>query len=180
MQIKIKYQVILFTSVLSMFTGCTTLGPHSGSVASRSAKLSSGLQKAYRVSPDQAQRLSPMIIQNADQYTIPPLLIAAMIKQESGYNSYAVSPTGAVGLTQIIPSYWQQTCGGNLMDEATNIQCNAKILNNYHQQAGSWFKAVAYYNVGPTGYKSSFWTRHKAKKYARAVMRNKKALAKEL
>ncbi|MFT4022113.1 MAG: lytic transglycosylase domain-containing protein, partial [Acinetobacter sp.] len=122
-------------------------------------------------------RLSPMIIQNADQYQIPPLIIAAMIRQESGYNSTAISPTGAIGLTQIIPSYWRQTCGADLLDEYTNIQCNARILNQYHQSAGSWFKTVAYYNVGPTGYKSSFWTRHKAKKYARAVMRSKKALA---
>ncbi len=31
-----------------------------------------------------------------------------------------------------------------------------------------------------TGYKSSFWTRHKAKKYARSVKRFEKSLKKEL
>ena len=44
-----------------------------------------------------------------------PLLLAAVIRQESSYNSNARSPTGAVGLTQIIPSYWQQTCAGIYM-----------------------------------------------------------------
>lgn len=92
-----------------------------------------------------------------------PSLLAAVIRQESSYNSNARSPTGAVGLTQIIPSYWQQTCVGNLYDETTNIQCGAYILNHYYQSADSWFKATAYYNVGPTGYERSFWTRHKAK-----------------
>ncbi|MHA3053568.1 lytic transglycosylase domain-containing protein [Acinetobacter sp. ANC 4640] len=162
---------MLLITLLSAFAGCTTLGPHSGSVASRSLRLSSGLQKAYTVSPSKAQRLSPMIIQSADQYQVPPLLVAALIKQESNYNSAAHSTTGAVGLTQIIPSYWQEKCVGDLHSEATNIQCSAYILNHYHELSGSWFKATAYYNVGPVGYKSSFWTRHKAKKYARQVRR---------
>ena len=161
---------------MTIMTGCTSLGPNSGSFSWRSNKLSSGLQKAYSVPQSTANRLSPMIIQSADQYNVPPLLLAAVIRQESNYNSNARSPTGAVGLTQIIPSYWQQTCAGNLYDESTNIQCGAYILNHYNQTADSWFKATAYYNVGPTGYERSFWTRHKAKKYARSVKRHQKNL----
>ncbi|WP_324626789.1 transglycosylase SLT domain-containing protein [Acinetobacter sp. MD2(2019)] len=156
--------------------GCNSLGPTSGSVTTRSLKLSSGLQKAYAVAPSKAMRLSPMIIQSADQYQIPPLLVAALIRQESNYNPNARSGTGAVGLAQIIPSYWQQKCMGDLWDEATNIRCSAYILNQYYVQSGSWFKATAYYNVGPTGYESSFWTRHKAKKYARQVKQHEKEL----
>ncbi len=163
-----------------IFTGCTTLGPHSGTVVERSNKLAHGLQRAYSVSPNVANRISPMIIQSADRYNVPPLLIAATIRQESNYNSYARSSGGAVGLAQIIPSYWQQSCPGDLLDEYTNIQCSAYILERYNSMAGSWFKASAYYNVGPTGYKSSFWTRHKAKKYARSVKRFQKTLKKEL
>lgn len=162
--------------LMTIMTGCTSLGPNSGSFSWRSNKLSSGLQKAYSVPQSTANRLSPIIIQSADQYNVPPLLLAAVIRQESSYNSNALSPTGAVGLTQIIPSYWQQTCAGNLYDETTNIQCGAYILNHYYQSADSWFKATAYYNVGPTGYERSFWTRHKAKKYARSVKRHQKAL----
>ncbi|WP_288366834.1 transglycosylase SLT domain-containing protein [uncultured Acinetobacter sp.] len=163
-----------------IFTGCTTLGPHSGTVVERSNKLAHGLQRAYSVSPNAANRISPMIIQSADRYNVPPLLIAATIRQESNYNSYARSSGGAVGLAQIIPSYWQQSCPGDLLDEYTNIQCSAYILECYNSMAGSWFKASAYYNVGPTGYKSSFWTRHKAKKYARSVKRFEKTLKREL
>lgn len=167
-------------SACVLFTGCTTLGPNSGTVAQRSYKLSNGLQKAYAVSPSTASRLSPIIIQSADLYKVPPLLIAATIRQESNYNSYARSSGGAIGLAQIIPSYWQQSCPGDLSDEFTNVQCSAYILGHYNQMAGSWFKASAYYNVGPTGYKSSFWTRHKAKKYARSVKRFEKMLKSEL
>ncbi|MGL4586612.1 MAG: lytic transglycosylase domain-containing protein [Acinetobacter ursingii] len=178
---KITFSKLFLVSSLGLFfTGCTTLGPNSGSLEKRSNKLSSGLQKAYAVSPSTANRLSPMIIQSADRYEVPPLLIAATIRQESNYNSYARSSGGAVGLAQIIPSYWRQACPGNLADEYTNIQCSAYILGHYNEMAGSWFKASAYYNVGPTGYKSNFWTRHKAKKYARSVKRFEKSLKKEL
>ena len=165
--------------VLSAITlsACSSL---SGSFANRSNQLSSGLQTAYSVSPSTANRVSPIIIQSSERYDVSPLLIAAIIRQESNYNSAARSPTGAVGLTQIIPSHWRQVCPGNLYDESVNINCGTQVLATYYKSAGSWSKAVAYYNVGPTGYQRSFWTRHKGKKYARSVKRHEKALKKAL
>jgi soluble lytic murein transglycosylase-like protein len=121
-----------------------------------------------------------MIIQSAERYEVSPTLLAALIRQESNYNSSARSPTGAVGLTQIISSHWRQSCPGNLYDENVNINCGAYVLATYYKSAGSWSKAVAYYNVGPTGYERSFWTRHKAKKYARSVKHHEKILKKAL
>lgn len=50
-----------------------------------------------------ANRISPIIVQNAEKYSVDPLLLAAMIRQESSYRNYVVSPAGAVGLTQVIP-----------------------------------------------------------------------------
>ena len=158
-------------------TACSSL---SGSFANRSTQLSSGLQNAYSVSPNTANRLSPMIVQNAERYDVSPTLLAALIRQESNYNSSARSPTGAIGLTQIVSTHWRQSCPGNLYDENTNINCGAYILSAYYKSAGSWSKAVAYYNVGPSGYERSFWTRHKGKKYARSVKRHEKILKKAL
>lgn len=166
----------LIVIAISM-TACSTL---SGSFANRSTQLSSGLQKAYSVSPNTANRLSPMIVQNAERYDVSPTLLAALIRQESNYNSSARSPTGAIGLTQIVSTHWRQSCPGNLYDENTNINCGAYILSTYYKSAGSWSKAVAYYNVGPSGYERSFWTRHKGKKYARSVKRHEKTLKKAL
>lgn len=158
-------------------TACSSL---SGSFANRSNQLSSGLQNAYSVSPNTANRLSPMIVQNAERYDVSPTLLAALIRQESNYNSSARSPTGAIGLTQIVSTHWRQSCPGNLYDENTNLNCGAYILSTYYKSAGSWSKAVAYYNVGPSGYERSFWTRHKGKKYARSVKRHEKILKKAL
>lgn len=166
----------LIVIAISM-TACSSL---SGSFANRSTQLSSGLQTAYSVSPNTANRLSPMIVQNAERYDVSPTLLAALIRQESNYNSSARSPTGAIGLTQIVSTHWRQSCPGNLYDENTNINCGAYILSTYYKSAGSWSKAVAYYNVGPSGYERSFWTRHKGKKYARSVKRHEKILKKAL
>ncbi|WP_111860267.1 lytic transglycosylase domain-containing protein [Acinetobacter sp. CFCC 10889] len=147
--------------------GCSTLGR--GSIEKRSAKLAQGIQKAYAVESNTATRIAPMIIQNAEQYDVDPLLLAAMIRQESSYRSNVISPAGAVGLTQVIPKYWQQTCQGDLFDEHTNIHCGTYILAQYKQSTGDWKKALAYYNVGPTGYQSSWKMKRQGKKYAREV-----------
>jgi soluble lytic murein transglycosylase-like protein len=170
----LKLSLIVIAVSLS---ACSSL---SGSFANRSNQLSSGLQNAYSVSPNTANRLSPMIIQSAERYDVSPTLLAALIRQESNYNSAARSPTGAIGLTQIISSHWRQSCPGDLYDENVNINCGAHVLSTYYRSAGSWSKAVAYYNVGPTGYQRSFWTRHKGKKYARSVKHHEKTLKKAL
>ncbi|CAB1212226.1 transglycosylase SLT domain-containing protein [Acinetobacter bouvetii] len=157
-----------------LFAGCSSFG--SNSVAKRSAKLSTGIQKAYSVAPDTADRVSPMIIQSADKYAVDPLLLAAMIRQESSYRNYVTSPAGAVGLTQVIPRYWQQSCPGNLIEENNNINCGTYILASYNHKAGSWPKALAYYNVGPTGYHSNPKMKKQGHKYAEQVKQHHKIL----
>ena len=75
---------------------------------------------------------------------LDPLLLAAVIRQESTFRPYVSSPAGAVGLTQVMPRYWQATCPGDLYDELTNINCGSFILTKYKNAAGSIPKALAY------------------------------------
>ncbi|TCM65040.1 transglycosylase-like protein with SLT domain [Acinetobacter calcoaceticus] len=145
-------------------------------MTSRSSKLSNGIQKAYSVPKATADRVSPMIIQSADQQGVHPVLLAAMIHQESSYRSHVVSSAGAVGLTQVMPRYWQQKCPGDLFDERTNINCGSYILASYNQSAGSWKKALAYYNVGPTNYNTSWKMKRQGHKYANQVNQHEKDL----
>lgn len=159
---------------LLILSGCSSLG--GSSLEKRATKLSTGIQKAYAVDSATANRVAPMIVQSAEQYQVDPLLIAAMIHQESSYRNYVISPAGAVGLTQVMPSYWQQTCPGDLFEEASNINCGTYILARYNQSAGSWKKALAYYNVGPTGYESSWKMRRQGKKYAQQVKQHEEKL----
>ncbi|MDM1248734.1 MULTISPECIES: transglycosylase SLT domain-containing protein [unclassified Acinetobacter] len=159
-------------------TGCASVD--NGSLEKRSLLLATGIQKAYSVETTTAQRIAPMILQHAEQYDVDPLLLAAMIRQESSYRSGVISPAGAVGLTQVIPRYWQQTCQGDLFDENTNIQCGTFILAKYNKSAGSWKKALAYYNVGPTGYHSSWKMKRQGNRYAEQVEEHQKQLKNEL
>lgn len=168
----LKYAVLFLS--LSTLAGCSSLG--GGSVEKRAKKLSVGIQRAYSVAPPTADRVSPMIIQSAERYQMDPLLMAALIRQESSYRTNVSSPAGAVGLTQIIPRYWQNTCMGDLFDENTNINCGTYILSKYTQQAGDSKKALAYYNVGPTGYNNNRAMKKQGKRYAKQVKAHRKSL----
>ena len=179
--LKIKssfFRLIFLISFIVILTGCSALG--GGSIAKRSIKLSNGIQNAYAVESNTANRVAPIIIQAAEKYDLNPLMLAAMIQQESSYRNYVISPAGAIGLTQIMPNYWQQICPGDLFEETTNINCGSFILAKYNQSAGSWKKALAYYNVGPTGYKSSWKMKRQGKKYARQVKQHEEKLKKVL
>lgn len=179
--LKIKssfFRLIFLISFIVILTGCSALG--GGSIAKRSIKLSTGIQNAYAVESNTANRVAPIIIQAAEKYDLNPLMLAAMIQQESSYRNYVISPAGAIGLTQVMPNYWQQICPGDLFEEAANINCGSFILAKYNQSAGSWKKALAYYNVGPTGYKSSWKMKRQGKKYARQVKQHEEKLKKVL
>ena len=93
-----------------------------------SQQFSQGIQTAFSVHPTTANRVAPMILQSAESYNISPYLLAALIRQESSYIANARSSADAVGLTQVRPKFWQQTCSGNLYDEQININCGAYIL----------------------------------------------------
>ena len=165
--------LLLGCAVLAL-SGCTSLGM--GSLEKRSAKLAQGIQKAYSVDSNTANRVAPLIIQSATQNDVDPILMAAVIRQESSYRNYVISSAGAVGLTQVIPRYWQQTCPGDLFQENININCGSFILAKYNQSAGSWKKALAYYNVGPTGYNTNRKMKKQGKRYAKQVKQHEKNL----
>ena len=169
--------LLLACAVLAL-SGCTSLGM--GSLEKRSAKLAKGIQKAYSVDSTTANRVAPLIIQSATQNDVDPLLMAAVIRQESSYRNYVVSSAGAVGLTQVIPRYWQQTCPGDLFQENININCGSFILAKYNQSAGSWKKALAYYNVGPTGYNTNRKMKKQGKRYAKQVKKHENNLKSKL
>lgn len=157
-----------------IFTGCSTLG--GGSVEKRATKLSAGIQRAYSVNPTTANRVSPVIVATADHYNVDPLLLAAVIRQESSYRTNVTSNASAVGLMQVIPRFWQNDCPGDLFDETTNINCGTYILKKYEKSAGDMPKALAYYNVGPTGFRTDRKMKKQGKRYAKQVKQHRKDL----
>jgi soluble lytic murein transglycosylase-like protein len=79
---------------------------------------------------------------------LPPDLVLALIEVESRFNSWAVSPAGAVGLMQVMP-FWPRQLGvqNQLVRVAPNIRMGCEILRYYLRvEHHDWTRALARYN----------------------------------
>jgi hypothetical protein len=84
----------------------------------------------------------------ASKHGIDPSLLAAVAKQESNFNTSAVSPAGAQGLMQFMPAT-AKGLGVDAMDPASAIDGAAKYLSSLTKQFGSTELGLAAYNAGP-------------------------------
>jgi len=82
---------------------------------------------------------------------LDPLLIKAIIQTESGFNQYAVSAQGALGLMQLMPQTAQNMRVRDPFDAAQNINAGTRyfklLLDNYQ---GDLTRSLAAYNAGPS------------------------------
>ena len=98
-----------------------------------------------------APQVSPRQLADAaaDKYGLPRGLVRSVMSAESGFQSQAVSPKGAVGLMQLMPST-AQTLGVDAHDPAQNADAGVRylrqLLEKYH---GALYHALAAYNAGP-------------------------------
>jgi len=93
------------------------------------------------------------------EYPPEPALVHAIIRQESGFDSEAVSRAGARGLMQLMPATAQQTArglglgydlGALLSDPAYNVALGrAYLAAMIDRFGGHYILAIAAYNAGP-------------------------------
>ena len=85
----------------------------------------------------------------AAEQSVPPELLHSVIRAESDYDPYAVSPKGALGLMQLIPSTARRFGVADVFDPAQNIQGGAKYLKYLLDlYKGDSTLALAAYNAG--------------------------------
>lgn len=85
----------------------------------------------------------------AERYNVPVKLLMAVGKAESGYNTNAVSPVGAQGVMQLMPSTAAALGVEDAFDARSNIMGGAKYLAQKLQQYdGDIDLTLAAYNAG--------------------------------
>lgn len=94
-------------------------------------------------------RIDSLIRQNGARYGVDPYLVFCVMQQESHFNSYVVSPKGAMGLMQLMPDTAARYGVGNPYDPAQNIMAGTRYLKGLMQMFGGRVELVlASYNAG--------------------------------
>jgi soluble lytic murein transglycosylase-like protein len=95
------------------------------------------------------QRWQARVAELAAKYDLSPMLIEALVWQESRWREDAVSPVGARGLAQLMPGTARQL-GVNPHDPHANLEGGARYLREQLDRfGGNLEKALAAYNAGP-------------------------------
>jgi hypothetical protein len=111
----------------------------------------------------------------SDKYGVPATLIAAVIKQESGFQPTAHSGAGAAGLMQLMPSTARGLGVTNVYDPSQSIDGGTKYLAQQIQNFnGNISYALAAYNAGPGAVKkyNGVPPYQETQKYVKTIMAN--------
>ena len=98
--------------------------------------------------PQVPGEIGKLIENAARQHAVDPQLVHAVIQVESNYNPNAVSPKGAVGIMQLIPSTARRLGVSNSFDVRQNIEAGVRYLKYLQDTFRDDRLALAAYNAG--------------------------------
>jgi soluble lytic murein transglycosylase-like protein len=129
--------------------------PHT--TPAESAGIGKPLFRALSQHPN-LKKYEALLNQAAQEFALDPALLKAIMAAESGFNPTALSPKGAVGLMQLMPSTAQryglqgdrkQSIQQKLTDPRTNIRLSARYLRDLYALFPRQLELViASYNAG--------------------------------
>jgi len=94
--------------------------------------------------------LEQQVIEVATREGLDPALVLAVIEAESGQETGAVSPKGAVGLMQVLPETAAEIGYPDAADPASNLEAGCRYLAALLEGFGGDVElALAAYNAGP-------------------------------
>ncbi|MGP0070690.1 MAG: lytic transglycosylase domain-containing protein [Bryobacteraceae bacterium] len=89
-----------------------------------------------------------LVAEAAKNFDVNPLLVDSVIQVESNYNPFAVSPKGARGLMQLMPSTAQRFGVTDSFDPKQNIEAGVRYLKFLQDTFQDDRLAIAAYNAG--------------------------------
>ncbi|MEO6716745.1 MAG: lytic transglycosylase domain-containing protein [Novosphingobium sp.] len=108
-----------------------------------------GVQTSVRENSNVPPEWRFRVAELAQKYDLSPKLIEALVWQESRWNTMALSPVGARGLTQLMPGT-ARMLGVNASDPHANLEGGARYLRmQLDAFDGDVLLALAAYNAGP-------------------------------
>jgi Transglycosylase SLT domain/D-alanyl-D-alanine carboxypeptidase len=94
-------------------------------------------------------RFRAPLLRAATHWNVSAALLAAQLVAESNFNPYAVSPAGAQGIAQFIPSTAASYGLTDPFDPTAAMDAQAHLMSDLIRQLGSPQLALAAYNAGP-------------------------------
>jgi hypothetical protein len=94
-------------------------------------------------------RFRAPLLRAAARWNVSAALLAAQLMAESNFNPFAVSPAGAQGIAQFIPSTAASYGLRDPFDPVEAIDAQAHLMSDLIHQFGSPQLALAAYNAGP-------------------------------
>ena len=101
-----------------------------------------------RIAEERRRIIYPLVVEAACSAGLPVGLMDALIMQESRYNPLAISPKGAIGLSQLM-SDTARSLGANPYDVRGNLLGGARYLRQQMDEFRAPHLALAAYNAGP-------------------------------
>ncbi len=94
-------------------------------------------------------RFRDPLVAAATRWRVSAALLAAQLMAESGFDPFAVSPAGAQGIAQFMPSTAASYGLTDPFDPVAAIDAQAHLMSDLIRQLGSPELALAGYNAGP-------------------------------
>ena len=149
------------------FKGRTSLDAKRDDPSSQEARDVFEQSPLYRrvIAHPNVRRFASMIERNAEASALDPALVKAVIAVESAFEPSAVSPKGAVGLMQVLPTTAARyglserrgvTVAQQLLDPGTNVRIGVRYLRDLLEIFDNDLSlALAAYNAGEESVRQS-------------------------
>ena len=138
-------------AALALWTGAGNISRTVHAVAGGHGKTSHGTLNPATLAaaaPVHALSYAKAIAAQAAAQGIPPQLLGALVQQESGGHQSAVSPAGAIGLTQLEPGT-ASMLGVDPYSVSGNLSGGSAYFAQQYKRFRSVRLALAAYNMGP-------------------------------